>query len=347
MIDFVESKSVDWAHVTSLLQRSKAANRWTNGGPVVSLLEAELTRWLRTDQRVVACNNGSIALFALVEMHNLLAGRELKWAVSSFGFACSHQGPLRNAAVIDCDDRALLDLHQLPADCDGVVFTNVFGTVKDMSPIRKRAEAMGKIFICDSAGAFDCCTHGPNEIISLHHTKPWGFGEGGCAIVAPEHETLFRSLIAFGTNPLERLYATNGKMSDIAAAYILQWLVGCPARVPVHQEQYARLAAAGMRLGFKPLTGDGTFPVGLPQNLPMLAPVPITNPPGAMKYYRPIAETPVAVDLYARIINLPCHGGVSELESINGFFPALEKTASAPVRVMPMPVPIAAKGALA
>lgn len=324
MIDFVESKTVDHAHVARLLESSCGANRWTNGGPVVATLEAALATWLETSCPVIACNNGTIALFALVEMHNLLAGRPLRWAVSSFGFACSHQGPLRDAAVVDCDARGVLDLDQLPDDCEGIVLTNIFGTMSDVAAVRRRVEASGRVFICDSAGAFDCCSHGPNEIISLHHTKPWGFGEGGCAIVASEHEALFRSLIAFGKTPTERHHATNGKMSDVAAAYIIQWLDGCPARVPVYQEQFARLAQAGIKLGFVPLAGIGVFTRGLPQNLPMVAPVPVEPPAGAMKYYRPIAATPVATDLFARIINLPCHGGVASLKSVDGLFPAIE-----------------------
>ena len=282
MIDFVEhTKTVDDAQVARLLDASRRANRWTNGGPVVAMLEAELSGRANTQGKLIACTNGTIALFALVEMHNLLAGRPLRWAVSSFGFACSRQGPLRDALVVDCDEHGLLDLTILPHDCEGVVFTNVFGTVPNVEPIRRAVEATGRVFICDSAGAFDCCDHGVNEIISLHHTKPWGFGEGGCAIIAPEHEVLFRSLIAFGANANERYHATNGKMSDIAAAYTLQWLRGTESRVPVYQEQYARLAAAGMRLGFKPLSGDGHFHRGLPQNLPMLAPVPV-EPPRAL-----------------------------------------------------------------
>ncbi len=64
------------------------------------------------------------------------------------------------------------------------------------------------------------------EIISFHHTKPWGFGEGGCAIVDRDQAELVCALLNYGKNIESSFscYATNGKLSDVSAAVILDRL---------------------------------------------------------------------------------------------------------------------------
>ena len=37
------------------------------------------------------------------------------------------------------------------------------------------------------------------EVISFHHTKPWGFGEGGIIVCNTKHENKIKELINFGS----------------------------------------------------------------------------------------------------------------------------------------------------
>lgn len=49
------------------------------------------------------CCSATSALHTLVNYYQLSSKNEIKWTVSAFGFACTTQGPLKNAKIIDCD----------------------------------------------------------------------------------------------------------------------------------------------------------------------------------------------------------------------------------------------------
>ena len=72
--------------------------------------------------------------------------------------------------------------------------------------------------------AKNSCNYGTGSFISLHHTKPIGFGEGGLAIIDKEYEKYTRAAVNFGME--EGVFNENGgnyKISEISAAGILQW----------------------------------------------------------------------------------------------------------------------------
>ena len=166
--------------------------------------------------------------------------------------------------------------------------------------------------------AFGSHRHGANECISFHHTKPWGFGEGGCAIVSAEHEALFRSLICFGHEAGEDINrrAGNGKISDISCAFGLVRLKQMETRGEEYRQQYRRIALIGRRVGMAILSDVSDHP-GIPASVPFLAPLPIEDfkhpilPTG--RYYYPLEPTDKAMDIYQRIINVPCHPGMAAL----------------------------------
>lgn len=321
-IRFVEDKAVDPAFVDRLLQHSQAANHWTNFGPLSLRLERDLADRLRLPPslRVVMCSSGTQAMHALVGMHETVAQRRLRWVTSAFGYYCTIQGPLAEAAVVDCDARSLLRLDELDVDAfDGFIVTNAFGLFNDLEAYRAFASAHDKVLIVDAAMAYRCHAHGPNEIISFHHTKPWGFGEGGSAIVAAEHEDLFRSLISLGHRPGQAINrrATNGKASDIASAYHLMRLSHLDHLEQTYRQQYERIAALGVEVGFEPLGQVMKHP-GIPGNVPLLARMPIADvrhrdlPTG--RYYHPLGELPRARDIFDRIVNVPCHPGIASID---------------------------------
>jgi dTDP-4-amino-4,6-dideoxygalactose transaminase len=329
---FVENKSIDFAFVQDALQASARANHWTNFGPATSSLEATLARQLDLprSRRVVMCSSGTAALFGLAGLATFRAGRPLRWVTSAFGFHPARQGPYAGSRVVDCDARALLDLRALQAlpdeAFDAVLLTNVFGALEDPGPYVRLCRERGKVLVLDSALALDATYRKdafvPDEVVSFHHTKPWGMGEGGCVIVDEDDADVMRSIFNFG---IYRGHATgeisfNGKLSDFASAFLLQRLRDFVELSPRYHLQHARIATIARRLGYQILGGIDRRRQATPANVPLLAPHPVKeehleNPTVALrKYYRPLeAGYAVADDLYARIVNVPCHPGLERI----------------------------------
>ena len=333
-LPFIEAKRPDPQRLAALLARSARDNHWANNGPIVRLLEERLTQvaQLNDDQAVIACSSGTAALNLLAGLHAIKLGRPLRWAVSAFGFFSTFIGPFTNATMIDCDDQGMLDLDALaekPSDqYDGVCVTNLFGLPHDIGPTLQFCREHNKPLIIDNAfGLMD--THRKQyanapEIVSLHHTKPWGFGEGGCAIVHRKDEDLARSLINFGVGyeSLAAPYGFNGKMSDVSAAYILDRIEQANEWAPRSAQQVTRVEqlVAKADLPLKPLTPCDTPPAGLAQAV-FVAQDPIgdeqlNNPHVVLrKYYRPMTKPwpKSATDLYNHILNVPCHPGLANV----------------------------------
>src|SRR5215472_15255685 len=333
MIAFIEAKQPDYEHIRRLLARSEASGVWSNFGPVSRQLEETVAELLALPRgrRVVACASGTVALHGLVQLYEHVAGRALRWVVSAFTFYAQRQGPLAATRVLDCDAKGFLDVSALAAlstECyDGIVVTNLFGTAAHLERYEEIAARAGKILLFDSASCFGSTNDakpfgslGAGELFSFHHTKPCSFGEGGCAVVPAELEDTFRSLINFG------LYkgidtgarSSNGKMSDVAAAFILDRLRRTDAIRAAHVQQFRRVAGIARALGLAVLV-DGERDGALPNLVPILFPHPVGldrlsgGPLVVHKYYRPVASKSRADALYAHLVCFPCHRDVAQV----------------------------------
>lgn len=300
---FIEDKKPNYQSVKKLLERSLSANHWTNFGPVSQKLENRLeSLW---GCPVVMCCSGTGALFSLVNLHNYLQNSQLTWVVSSFSFYCCKQGPLQEAIVVDCREDGLLDLDQLPNQFDGIIVTNLFGLENDLEEYRDFCKLNDKILIIDSAASFHN-KHQANEIISFHQTKPWGFGEGGCATIDAKYKKELQSIINFGSEtdtPTGR-WSGNYKLSDPASAFIWDRLDQYDP--DLYNTQRRRVEAVAEEIGLKVWKGSNCG------HVPILYPVPVLKSSITQKYYRPLAPTSRATDLYRRMINFPCHPGLAE-----------------------------------
>ncbi len=310
-IPFVGSKRVNWEFVRAKLQLSESANRWTNFGPVSKELETRLEIHLRLPPslKVVMCSSATTGLHTLVKMCEILRQSTIPWFVPSFSFPCAVSGALQNAQILDCDSSGMLTVENIESG-SGVVITNLFCSHNCLETLRTACSERDITMIVDSALAFDNIEHGPYEVISFHHTKPWGIGEGGCAIVPREHEEIFRSLINFGFDqktPASRS-STNGKLSDISAAFIWQRLEQMANIEKEFFEQYERVSKIGLGLGVQTWPRDNRGTLGF---VPFLFPRPVLDvdhPQIALrKYYRPLANTPNATFFFERMVAFPCH----------------------------------------
>ena len=333
-VAFVEDKPPDLHATRDLLELSRAENRWTNFGPTSALLEEALHAYLALpqDRTVVACASGTSALMALVATHEQVRGRRLRWVISAFSFAALACGPLSGAQVVDCDAEGMLDLDQLRgldlASYDGVVVTNAFGLAGRRPAYEDWCRENGKSLIWDNAAALDGFDRtGPDpvdEIVSFHHTKPWGVGEGGCAILPRRHEATIRALLNHGApfgeaGASPHPAAQNGRLPEVSSALILARLRDAASWQFRYRRQARRIVDIGRRLGLEPVMpiadAEGPTPGFVPFRLPREVNADrLANPHLVLKqYYAPLAPLPAATTLYRGSVCVPCHPDVARL----------------------------------
>ena len=240
-ISWLARKTINWDQVQEILKPCEESNQYTNIGPVIGKLETFIrTKFgISSEKAVIVTSNGTTALHALIAGINVSEGRELAYCTQSFTFPSSVQGPLINSKIIDIYENGGLDLFQLPKtnDYDGIIVTNVHGNVTDIDKYLYFCEENKKILIFDNAatgytyyGGINSCNYGTASIISFHHTKPFGFGEGGVIVVNREYEKSIRKVLNFGIDntvgetALYHPFGSNYRMCDINAAFILSYL---------------------------------------------------------------------------------------------------------------------------
>lgn len=330
LVRFVEAKPFDAMRVGEIAKASVLQNQWANGGPTAARLEALVHRRLgiHESRSVVVASSATAALFAMAGVMAHRLGRPVRWIGSSFGFFSGRIGPLAgNIAFVDCREDGSLDLEcvdrQPAASWDGLLVTNVFGSAPDLTLYDDYCRSRGKMLLADNAMALLGCDRSgpgaPDEIISFHHTKPWGFGEGGCAVLPEVDADLFRHLLNFGHHAPSSLaaFAANGKMSDLAAAAVIARLEAEDGWAPLYRTQWARIADIGSRSGLRllnrPAPGAVQGFVALQAPGPIAGRLVVERDVPMAKYYPPLAETRKARDLYDRNVCVACHPGMALL----------------------------------
>ena len=324
MVSWVPKKAVNTTIVNELLSLSSAKNQYTNGGPVVALLESKVRELLKIDdsKSVVCVSNGTVALWAAVAAIELYERKAIQFCTQSFTFPASAQGYLDNVIIIDNDEGGGLDLEKVDiSGCDGIIVTNAFGNVVDIAKYEKWCAAHGKFLIFDNAatpytfyGGKNSCNYGHASTISFHHTKPIGFGEGGAIIIDSKYERCLRNAINFGidnTSPTARWHRFGGnyKMSDVQAAYILQYLDRFDELIAYAHRLYSYFLDKIKNL--REITLFPNYSDGIPyvscitiflKNSTNTIKRLLDNGIYCRKYYNPLENTPSAMDMYNRIV---------------------------------------------
>jgi dTDP-4-amino-4,6-dideoxygalactose transaminase len=339
MVSWVPKKKIDHSLVEKLLSLSDAKNQYTNGGPVVALLESKVRALLKIDstKSVVCVSNGTVALWAAVAAIELYERKSLQFCTQSFTFPASAQGYLDNVLIIDNDEGGP-DLEKVDiSGCDGIIVTNVFGNVVDIAKYEEWCATHGKFLLFDNAATSysfyrgkNSCNYGHASTISFHHTKPIGFGEGGAIIIDSKYERCLRNAINFGidnTSPTAKWHRFGGnyKMSDVQAAYILQYLERFDELIAKSEQLYSYFVEklrAHKEIRLFPNYSD------TPPFLSCLS-ILISNSEQTIKallerniycrkYYNPLEDTPVATDLYNRIvcISFTVDMSISDIDTI-------------------------------
>mgnify|MGYP001456745249 FL=1 len=351
-ISFIENKMYDFEFIKSLLSLSEKQNWHANHGPVVRLLEESTHSFLNlsNNKKVVFTNSGTSALeiaCGLIQEKYFTINNPIRWIVSSFNFFSPFIGPLYSSIKIDCDNNGLFSLEKLKKisldSFDGIIYTNVFCQGTNFSEIIEYCKKNNKFIVVDNAtGLTDRCGAEANnipEILSFHHTKPWGFGEGGAIICDKSDEKIVRQLINFGADKKEQLfskYSGNKKISDISAAVIQLRLATYNQWNNLYKMQERRIKSliSDYSLPLKPLLGN-SLPNSPRAFTPFLADqiktkdiLEKTEHISLRKYYKPFLYGdnsnffPIANDIYDRIIcvsNNPNNALKKDSDIINDF----------------------------
>uniref|UniRef100_A0A6C0HD59 DegT/DnrJ/EryC1/StrS aminotransferase family protein n=1 Tax=viral metagenome TaxID=1070528 RepID=A0A6C0HD59_9ZZZZ len=331
-VNWIFTKHINHETVKNLLELSSKNNQFTNGGPVVQLLEQNIRKILsiNDDKDVIAVTNGSVAIWVAVNSIEFYNNKKLRWATQSFTFPPSAQGMLQDILIEDIDLDGGLELtDDLKDKVDGIIVTNVFGNTVNIDKYVNWCNTHNKYLIFDNAATSYSFYKGQNSLnygnastLSFHHTKPLGFGEGGAVIIDKQFSKYLRQLINFGIdnnaiNPIWHPLGSNYKMSDISAAYIIQHLNN-------FDEIYTKTIKVINYFKSK-LSNKISFYPNFSDDNPLLSCLCCILPSKDLiiekslkehnvfcrKYYKPLLFTPNSTYIYNNILCIPCHCDMS------------------------------------
>jgi dTDP-4-amino-4,6-dideoxygalactose transaminase len=349
-MSWLMQKPINAERVTELLTENIATNQFTNYGPNVKRLESWIINHLKINAdkySVVVVCNASAGLQCLIDAINIVDNNkgDKKWATQAFTFPPSAQGTLKDALICDIDNEGGIDLFdpQLldakKANClSGIIVTNIFGNIVDIDKYCSWSEKYGTALVFDNAATpytfykgQNACNYGTGSVISFHHTKPLGFGEGGAIIVQRKYETMVRRLTNFGIhNELKLPWIPEGnnyKMSEISAVYIIQYLEAHFNSICAHHTKLYHMAREyaherGLQLypNFADLDNntqiiissicflDDKFTAEYIENMIT------TKQIMCRKYYHPLKSDKMnnTVNTYNKILCYPCNLGITE-----------------------------------
>jgi dTDP-4-amino-4,6-dideoxygalactose transaminase len=229
-MDIIESK------ITNCMM----TNHFTNNGVNVIDLQKKIKNifGIGDDKEVLVVCNGAMGINALIGGLCIHYDKKLKFAVQTFTFPCSNQGILMDSVICDMDSNHCISLSELEKYkdiYDGIIITNCFGCTIDIDKYIEFANTNDKLLLFDNAassytiyGKKNHLNYGIGCMVSLHHTKPIGFGEGGFIIFDNNYLESMKKAICFGYTDNNKydysIYSSNYKMSEIAAIYIYQFL---------------------------------------------------------------------------------------------------------------------------
>ncbi|MCM2131852.1 DegT/DnrJ/EryC1/StrS family aminotransferase [Larsenimonas rhizosphaerae] len=340
-IGFVERKNIDFSLFNVLLEKSISNNRVSNFGPVSKELESELSLLngidsLQSNFKAICGSSATLLISAVAAALDNRYQTSLRWAVCDFGFFTNFTGPVKTASKVKCNSAGMLDIDQLallPDDSfDVVMVTNVFGWHDDFEDYFRFCRQKNKILIVDNAAGFGSLANrhmnsepglAPEwiEIVSLHHTKPWGFGEGGVAFADSELVKYIAAALNFGISPEivleDSRWVSNGKMSEVAAAAIMCRVRDRQNWVSQYRDQTHRIMNLACKAGLVPLSNDlpSRHVVG---QIGFLSKRPVSRHEidasilPLEKYYRPtVGFGSGAMNIYNHMINIPTHASMS------------------------------------
>jgi dTDP-4-amino-4,6-dideoxygalactose transaminase len=221
----------DFDRFTSYLRIAFAERRFTNNGPLLSLLELRL-RELVAARNLILVSNGTIALQLALQA----LGVKGEVITTPFTFCATTHAIVWAGAqpvFVDINPHNLtIDPAQIEAAItprtEAILGVHVYGRICDVEAIQKIADKHSLAVVYDAAHSFNAAFRGTpighfgNAVAySFHATKMFHTGEGG-AIETSSSELAekLRGLRNFGIESEDSITqcGTNAKMSELSAA---------------------------------------------------------------------------------------------------------------------------------
>lgn len=327
LINYIKNKKPNYDNIQKILSLSQEKNHFTNNGPAKLKLEKHLHTFLKIDQskKVLCVSNGTLALHA-INFYFKSKHKQFKWLTPAYTFpSCVIGGMETKILDINLQDYSFIKEEVAKeTDYDGLIITNLFGTVPDIEYWEKFCKDNNKILIFDNASSPLSLYNGKNisnygnfSFGSLHHTKIIGFGEGGFIVCPEEDYEALNSILTFGFKG-NRVYnenSSNYKMSDVQAAFILDYLMNFDLK------KYLTI----QNIFINELNFDGAQIFNKREgvvygNLPIIFDKPTDNllfkdlGIDAYKYYLPLKQLENSCYLYDRMVNFPLNENLQDEE---------------------------------
>jgi len=331
MTQFILRKNLNIKSFENYISPAQKTNQFANYGSAVRLLEARARKMLQIDdsKAVIATSSGSSAHHAIIWGLQKTEQSAFRTMTQAFTFPSTAQGPSVMAIQCDFDPELNIHIDSLPKKSSPVALcvTNCFGHLQNLKHIESKLQDSMYLVYDNAATPYsfyegkNCINYGVASFVSLHHTKPIGFGEGGLAIIDKKFEKTVRESVNFGMDEEKNFteLGSNCKMSEISAAAILQWWDQFD--IDELAEQYRsnyydlKYELRDENASSYPHYGDENF---FPSCLPLIYLdasgkkdiSDIDKKYDVAKYYKPLSERHiVSNDLYNRII---CYGIANE-----------------------------------
>jgi dTDP-4-amino-4,6-dideoxygalactose transaminase len=327
MIRWVNKKYINTDIVNNKIQDCLDTRHLTNYGKNVLELQERIKKIFNIDddKEVILVNNGASGLQALVGGLNTYFNKKLKFICQSFTFPCSKQGLLMDSIILDIDKNMGPDidqLNELKDEFDGIIITNCFGCSVNISVYEEFCAKYNKLLIFDNAASpyslyngKNILNYGNGSMISFHHTKSVGFGEGGAIIFDKKYLDIMNRIICFGFSFTDKQtwypYASNFKMSELNAIFINDWLNNLEM-IFAHHSKLITYFISKKPSSIGMLTNYSNYSECLNLCIPITFKDSVTTDNfiasniEAKKYYYPLDDKLyVSKNLYDRIICLP------------------------------------------
>lgn len=309
--NFVHKKALVNTLFSMYLEEAHKTNQYSNYGYATRILEDQARHMLKItdDKSIIAVSSGTAALHAIIALLKKLENN-IDIVTQSFTFPCAIQGECRRARIVDFDNDLDIDISSIQPH-EVVIVTNVFGHLQNLDKI---LQLPNKYIIFDNAATPYSFWKGVNSLnlgfasfVSLHHTKTIGFGEGGLIIINKEYEAAVRAIISFDKDSAGNCsrFGNNYKISEIAAAAILQWWdqFDIDYLATLYRRRYEEYKIANF-----PHKADACD-IFLPNCVPSIFDntIDVTAYPeyDVKKYYKPLDNSKISNSIYDRLLCFP------------------------------------------
>ena len=280
------------------------------------------------NKRILCVSSGTSAIHLLLLFYKTIG--KSNFLVPSFNFpsvACNTTFCNINICDIDKNYTIPIEIIKNSHFYDGFVIPSLFGTLpKNLLKIIDICKIKKKILILDNCSSplselnnINICNLGSNCAISFHHTKYFGFGEGGALVCNDKDYDILCSLSNFGFlgNRNYSKYSSNFKMSDVAASFILSHIrrYNIKQHIKIQNKLLGEIKNIENVnvLNYSDGVVYGNFPVLFNKNINSEFFLKLGIE--CNKYYQPLRlKDKNSMDLYSKIINFPLNASMNDLQ---------------------------------